>query len=156
MEIIKPYCESEEYSNRYTQSFDKTKITIVKAGKEYNVYDYIQAQREDTEIYPTLEKYGNIKALERPAKEVYADVSNALELRDLLDQDKKLEELFYSLPLEERREFDNDFYKFKANGLEYYNKKAIKEIEKNRKLREEQENTPVKVEITNNTAKDKE
>ena len=47
---------------RMAQDFNKEEITVTKAGKEINVYNFIQENREDTEIYPTLEKYGE-KAL---------------------------------------------------------------------------------------------
>lgn len=152
--IIKPFCENKERSNKYAQNYDRKKIMITKAGKTYNLYDSIQAAREDTEIYPTLEKYGNLETMgdKKNTQMIYADISEALDLRGLYNQDLKLKEIFENLPAKERNQFGNDFYNFKENGLQVYEKKATEEraqyqkmIEENEKLR----NQPQKVEIVN-------
>ena len=116
-----------EYLNwrdRAQQSFDKEKITIKKAGKEYNVYDMIQEARVDTEIYPTLEKYGCLDKIICEPSGVYADLREAMDLRSIYDQQKKAEELWYQLPLEVRKDFDHSPKKFAENGLEYFRQKA--------------------------------
>lgn len=150
--FIKPYTENEDRSKKYAQEYDKEKITLTQAGRTFNLYDYIQEQREDTEIYPTLEKYGNLEIMERPANEIASEFEGSLELRDLYDQEIKLKELFESLPLEERREFDMNYYKFKEYGLEFYTDKANKEIklaEEQRAAQIEESKKPIKVEVTN-------
>lgn len=140
-EFIMPYTETKERSDKFAQSFDRKKITLTKAGQTFNLYDYIQAQREDTEIYPTLEKYGNLEIISRPATEVFADVSDAMDLRSLYDQDRRLNDIFEGLPLKEREYFNHDFYKFKENGLKYYEEKAKNEI-KQKQTETEQKNIP--------------
>lgn len=127
--FIKPFTETKERSEKYAQNFDKEKITITMKGQTFNMYDYIQAGREDTEIYPTLEKYGNLQPLERPAEDIIADFSANMDLRDLAEQENRLRTLFDNLPLKEKQIFKNDYYRFKTDGLDYYTKKAQKEIE---------------------------
>jgi len=137
LEFIRQYQEPKDWSDKHAQKIERVQIT--KSGKTFDLYDYIQEQREDTEIYPTLEKYGNIEKLERPAREIYTDLTNALDLRGLFDQDKKLQALFYSLPLEERKEFDQDFYTFKEKGLDFYLAKAEKEIKDKQQQQQQQQ-----------------
>lgn len=138
--FVKPFTETKERSEKFAQNFDKEKITITMKGKIFNLYDYIQAGREDTEIYPTLEKYGNLQVLERPAEEIIADFSENMDLRDLAEQDNRLRILFENLPLKEKQVFKNDFYKFKAEGLNYYTEKAKKEIAQQQQT--QQQNVP--------------
>lgn len=155
--FLKPFeVDTEEHSNKFTQTFD-LKETVERAGKTYVRYDEIQANREDTEIYPTLEKYGNIQVMERPANEKYIDMSNALDLRNLYEQEIKLKEMFENLPLKERREFNMNFYEWKQRGLEYYEKKAENEIltaQKQRQEEIEESKKPIKV-IIDDTVKEK-
>lgn len=117
----------KSYSKEHTQSFDREKIVLTKCGKTFNVYDFIQSGREDTEIYPTLEKYGCIDRMIVDYPQVFADLTQAKDLRGLYDQDIALRNIFDSLPLEERRLFNHDFYTFKEQGLSYFEqkKKAI-------------------------------
>lgn len=116
------------YTDQHVQSFDKDKITITKCGKTFNMYDFIQSGREDTEIVPTLEKYGCLDRMQVSAQGTYADITNAMDLRSLYDQEIELKNIFESLPLEERRIFNHDFYDFKQNGLKYFEEKAQVEL----------------------------
>lgn len=154
IEIIKPYDEKRlnKLSKESVQNFDRKKIEITKAGKTYNVYDSIQANREDTEIYPTLEKYGNLEKMERTASENQQKISEIMTIGDLMMKDRQLQEFFEDLPSKERNKFDNDFYLFKKNGFSYYQKLAQEEIKKANELKKRQEeikNKPIKVEVTN-------
>lgn len=98
------------------QEFDKENITFVKAGKKYNVYDLIQEGREDTEIYPTLEKYGCIDRLKLNTEEVYADVRGLHSLRNSMDQVNKANEIWMNLPVETRAEFNHSKREFVERG----------------------------------------
>ena len=69
---------------RMAQDFNKEEITVTKAGKEINVYNFIQESREDTEIYPTLEKYGCIDRMVINEPDVYSDLRNIKDLRNSL------------------------------------------------------------------------
>ena len=138
--IIKQWTETKERSNQYAQKYDKEKITIIKGGKERNVYDMIQEAREDTEIYPTLEKYGVLNSMATDKKLIYADISEALSYQDLSEQDARLNTIFEELPAKERNKFDNDFYKFKANGLKVYEEEAkinLKKLEEQQKIEQQ-------------------
>lgn len=108
---------------RMAQSFDKNSITLKKAGKTYNVYDKIQENREDTEIYPTLEKYGCIDRMMLNTQGVYADFQEFKGLREMKDQQIKADEMFYNLPLDVRIKFQNDKNLFMRDG-----EKWIKEV----------------------------
>lgn len=108
---------------RMAQSFNKNSITLTKAGKTYNVYDKIQENREDTEIYPTLEKYGCIDRMMLDKKGVYADFQDFKGLREIKEQQIKADEMFYSLPLDVRIQFQNDKNLFMRDG-----EKWIKEV----------------------------
>lgn len=139
--FIGQYQESKERSNQFAQKYDRKKIMITKGGKTYNLYDSIQAAREDTEIYPTLEKYGSLQCMERTGKQIYADVSEALDLQGMYNQDLKLREIFDNLPSQERRIFGNDYYNFRENGLAYYEQKAKEEIKAKQKDQQPTANT---------------
>lgn len=82
--FIKPFAPR----NRVQQDFDRTKITYVKCGKEINIYDEIQANRVDTEIIPTLRKYGNLKPLEVDYKGMYGEFQK-MDLRDVFELKQK-------------------------------------------------------------------
>ena len=132
---------------RMAQDFDREKITMKRAFGEVNVYDFIQEGRADTEIYPTLEKYGSIDRLkkdltEEQQKALYQDFTLIQEMGDyrgVKDYQIKANKMFYELPLEIRKEFENDINKFTKNGAQWL-KKKIDEAEA-KKLAEAQEQT---------------
>lgn len=108
-----------KWRERKTQNFDAKKITLTKAGKTYNVYDSIQENREDTEIYPTLEKYGCIDRMMLDKEGIYADFTTYKGLREMKEQQKFANEMFYNLPLDVRKKFNNDMYTFMKDGEKY-------------------------------------
>lgn len=124
---MKPQFEFMNWRERKAQKFDKSKITLTKAGKTYNVYDKIQEGREDTEIYPTLEKYGCIDRMMLDSQGVYADFQNFNDLRDLKDQQNLATNMFYNLPLETRKEFNNNINTFVKEGEKWLKNKIEEE-----------------------------
>lgn len=124
--------------SRKNQDFDKNNIFIEKNGKKINVYQMIQENREDTEIYKVLEKYGCIDKIKVDEKSIYADLTAITDLRGVVTQQKKADELWKSLPVEFRKEFANSKENFLENG-EKYLKKIITEKEKI-KINEERNN----------------
>ena len=120
---MKPKFEFMNWRERKAQKFDKSKITLTKAGKTFNVYDKIQEGREDTEIYPTLEKYGCIDRMMLNKQGVYADFQNFNDLRDLKDQQNMATNMFYNLPLETRKEFNNNINTFVKEGEKWLKNK---------------------------------
>lgn len=127
---------------RMAQKFDREKIFIEKCGKKINVYDAIQAANEDCEIYEVLEKYGCIDRIKRDDEAMYADVTQLQSLGDLrgvMEQKKMAEQMFYNLPLEVRREYDNDLNKFTTEApkrMEAWQKaKKAEELRKTEELK---------------------
>lgn len=117
-----------KWRNRKQTGYDRKKITIKMAGKEFNVYDWIQEAREDTEIVPTLEKYGCIEGhIKIDPEKVYGDFTQMKGLRNMLDQQKMAEQMFYDLPLETRLKFNNNMYEFADKGEEWLKSEIEKE-----------------------------
>lgn len=145
---MKPKFEFMNWRERKTQKFDKSKITLTKAGKTYNVYDKIQEGREDTEIYPTLEKYGCIDRMILNSQGVYADFKNFKDLRDLKDQQNMATNMFYNLPLETRKEFNNNINTFLKEGEKWLKNKI--EAEKPKVEQPKVEIEKPKIEINTN------
>lgn len=84
------------------QTFDKEKIFLKKNGQEFNLDKFIQEQREDTEIYAVIEKYGGpetaAEILGQKRTPTYGDVSDApKDLRQFINKcneaDEKLQEM---------------------------------------------------------------
>lgn len=117
---------------RMAQDFDKDSITLTKAGKTFNVYDKIQENREDTEIYPTLEKYGCIDRMMLNTQGVYADFQEFKGLREMKEQQIKADQMFNSLPLDVRIKFQNDKNLFMRDGEKWVKELIKAEEEKNK------------------------
>lgn len=125
--------ENRNFRERSQQKFDRKKIFFERNGKKINVYDFIQEGREDTEIYPTLEKYGCIDKMMLNKEDVYADYTQLQEMQDLRgikDFENKAKQMFYNLPLEVRKEFDNDINKFTKGADEFVAKLKKEDEEK--------------------------
>lgn len=127
------------WRERKQQHFDKENITLTKANKTFNVYDYIQEGREDTEIEPTLKKYGCIPTIREDNEALYQSFGEYKDLRGVLDQKIKAEQMFYSLPVETREKFGNDINKFTKEGGTYVKKIIDAEIAKKAALKAEEE-----------------
>lgn len=112
---------------RFNQDFDKDKIFLTKAGKKFNVYDFIQEGRVDTEIEPTLKKYGCVPVYTQDTESMYQDFTAAQDLRGVLDRKIAAENAFYNLPIEVRREFDHNIDNFMKNGEKYIKDRIEKE-----------------------------
>lgn len=117
------------WREKKAKEFNRENIFIEKAGVKYNVYDMIQEAREDTEIVPTLEKYGCLEGhMQIDPQKMYADFTGLSDLRGILDAKINAENLFYKLPIEERQHFNNDINQFTKNGKSYFENK-IKEAQ---------------------------
>ena len=123
---------------RMQQDFDAETIEVIKAGKKINVYQSIQENREDTEIYPTLEKYGciedTIKAMEKNKQEIYQDLRGIKDLRGVLQQQQEAQNLWDNLPLEVRREFGHNSNEFMEKGENWLKNKIDAEIKANQPI----------------------
>ena len=112
---------------RVQQSFDLEKITFLRAGKPVNLYNYIQEQTEDTDIYKTLEKYGCLDTLELSNEMIFGDFEKCLDLRDIYEQDLAFKNLWNSLPIKVREQFHNNRLEFMKNGEEWLKSEIAKE-----------------------------
>lgn len=121
------------------QDFDREKIFIEKAGKKINVYDAIQAANIDTEIYEVMKKYNCVeneasKLMEERGgmKGIYADLSvlmaNAQTLGDIMNINKKAEQMFNELPSEIREKYGQNLEQFLID-VETSSKKLEKQKE---------------------------
>lgn len=148
--------EKFNWRERKQQNFDKEKIFIEKCGKKINVYDMIQEAREDTEIYPTLEKYGCIDKMMLNHEDVYTDYTELQKMRDLRgikDYQIQANNMFYNLPPEVRKEFDNDINKFTKGADKYIERLKAEDAKKLAETtQQETVTTKPKVEVTAPTA----
>lgn len=109
------------------QTFDPKKNVINKKGQKINLYDFIQENREDTELYPTLEKYGCIDKIIIDKPKVYAEFKQLMGLREMHEQEKRANELWEALPFDIRKEFANDKLNFMQNGENWLKTKIADE-----------------------------
>lgn len=122
------------------QTFDPEKNVINKKGQMINLYDFIQENREDTEIYPTLEKYGCLDKIIVDKPKIYADFQELMGLREIHEQERKAQRLWENLPIDVRKEFANDRLNFMQNG-----EKWLKEQIKAEKNKTQQATKPTEV-----------
>lgn len=101
---------------RKQSSYDPEKIFIHKAGKDINVYDMIQEASEDTDIYKTLEKYGTIDSMYKYDKAVYGEFEELMSLTDVLEINRKANQLWEQLPAGVREQFHNNPEELIKNG----------------------------------------
>lgn len=135
----------EEKTNQYiprhiSRNYKKTAQSIPvpmlkKGGKEFNLYEYIQAETEGTNLYEVLEKYGSIKPMELDLPNLYADISEFKDLRNEIDKITKAEEMWLNIPLETRRKYNHSKREFVEKGMddlkkEYEKQQAQIEAEK--------------------------
>lgn len=103
----------------------------------------IQEGRDDTEIIPTLQKYGCLEGhIGIDNSKMFGDFTQLTDLRGVLDAKNKAEDMFYALPLDIRQDFNNNINDFTKNGAKYFAKKMEEE---QAKLKQKQE--PVQTEL---------
>lgn len=105
------------------QSFDKDKITVTKAGKTYNQYEFIQTANVDTDIYEVMKKY-NLQQDEAVEymnskggiKGIYADLTKfqeeCINKGDLTKYQEKANEMFELLPADIKSKYENNLEQF--------------------------------------------
>lgn len=98
--------------------------TFEKFGKTIDIQEYIEAGREDTEIYPCLEKYGCLKPLERTPSEIYGDFTQYNDLRGNMEKAKKIKEMWNNIDNKVKNEFNNDMNEFIDRGMSWAKSKV--------------------------------
>lgn len=111
-----------------SQTFSKDP-KIKRNGKMISINDEIQKNREDTEIYPLIDKYGCIEKIPMDTQVIQGDISSIKDLRSLKDQQIAVENLWNTLPLDVRKQFGNDLNNFYNNGEAWINNVIAKENE---------------------------
>lgn len=133
-------------SSDYGANFDKEKITFLRSGKAVNLYDYIQSQNQDLEVYEVLERTGSLDSMNKSTQQIYADFTNAMSLRNICDQKVEVNNIFETLPINVKRIFNNDVKNFIENGEKYFTdiikeqKKVAEVIKKAEEKPKEEEN----------------
>lgn len=112
---------------KITQSFDLKKISFLRAGKPVNLYNYIQENTKDTDIYQVLEKYGCLDTLELSNEMIFGEFEKVMDLRDIYEQDQEFKNLWNSLPLKVRNAFNNNRLNFMKNGENWLKEQIAKE-----------------------------
>ena len=98
--------------------------TFIKYGKEYDIQEYIEASREDTEIIPCLEKYGCLKPMELNAQGLYGDFTKYNDLRSTMEKKIQIENMWNQLDTKVKNEFNNDMNEFIDRGMEWAERKV--------------------------------
>lgn len=127
MTTIKYNKSAQPVRERKCQEFDREKIFIKKAGKEINVYDMIQANSVDTDIYKTLEKYGSIESMYKYDKAVFGEFDKLYSLTDILEIKKQADNLWLQLPAGVREQFHNNVDELLKNGQKWLETEKAKE-----------------------------
>ena len=112
----------DNYKSTIEQNWDREKITIKRNGKNINLYDMIQENKGDSDIYECLQKYGTLQPITLDYPGFYAEFEQTMTIKDSLELQNKIQDLFDGLPKEERAKFNNSVHQFKDQGLEYYKK----------------------------------
>lgn len=114
--IAQPKCE--KIVPTYGKEIDKDgKVRVVETGKT-NLYEKIQASKEDTLIYNILDRFkaGDVSVLQKH-QGVYADLTNMpTTLAEAQQSLINAENYFNSLPLEVRSDFNHSFSEFLASA----------------------------------------
>ena len=114
--IAQPKCD--KIVPTYGEKIDKDgKVHVVETGKT-NLYEKIQASKDDTLIYNILDRFaaGDVSVLQRH-QGVYADLTDMP--KTLAEAQQSLitaENYFNKLPLDVRAEFNHSFSEFLASA----------------------------------------
>lgn len=108
-----------------SKGIDLGEPTIEIKGAKIKVRDWINENNTDCEIYETLEKYGIInvrKMNDEELKAIASEIGN-MNLMEAMDRLKEGEKIWKDLPLEMRKEFNNDVEEFIKNGEKWVKEK---------------------------------
>lgn len=118
------------------------KAVVEQAGKKINWKKFTQENNVDLDIYEVREKYDGQYAnrLKYDAEIEKAEIDHTMTLEKVYERNKAIRNQWLSLPLEVRKEFDNDINNFTDNGQKWLNDKVQKIVqerkEKEAKIKE--------------------
>lgn len=116
--------------NRKITVFEK-EIFINMGGKKIDIRKMIKKNAEDTGIYEQIEKYG-INPIDKVSiEDVVMDFTTiAGDLRTAIEKGQLAKQMFKNLPMEVRKEFNNDENLFMQQGENWFTKKMTEIKEK--------------------------
>lgn len=119
------------------KKFIDTSKCVIQAGKVINWKKFTQENNKDLNIYEVLEKYDGkyVNRLKYDPEIEKAEIDHTLTLDKVFDRQQRLKEQFLNLPLEVRKEFNNDINEFTDRGQTWLDEK-VKVIQKERKEKE--------------------
>lgn len=119
------------------KKFIDTEKCVIQAGKTINWKKFTQENNKDLNIYEVLEKYDGkyVNRLKYDPEIEKAEIDHTLTLDKVFDRQEKIKEQFLNLPLEVRKEFNNDINEFTDRGQAWLDEK-VKVIQKERKEKE--------------------
>lgn len=122
---------------------------IKRDGKEVSIKDHVQTFKDDCEIYTLIEKYGSIKEIPMETAIIEGDISSIKNLRDIKEAEIAEKRLWEKLPLNIRKEFNNDMYDFRKNGQKWVKEQLKKEAEiiKNQNMQQMQNKSKEQVNV---------
>lgn len=134
MTTLKNFRNKNDIQKIEGKTFDKKNIHFIRKGQKINVYDFIQSGREDTEIYPMIEKYGIIKTnkdLEKPL--LYGEFTELQNLRDVQEKMILADNLWDRMSLEQRKFYHNNKMEFVRYPTKYadFKKEQLQNIRDN-------------------------
>uniref|UniRef100_A0AAU8AVU1 Internal scaffolding protein n=1 Tax=Dulem virus 150 TaxID=3145627 RepID=A0AAU8AVU1_9VIRU len=100
---------------RASQKFNRDAIHIVQKGQKLYLTELMEANREDTEVYPTLEKYGCIEKCCKQSPLEFGEQLNP-DLMTAVEIMRKGEEIWSSLNIKTREFYENSKEKFIQNA----------------------------------------
>lgn len=116
--------------NRKITHFEN-EITITIGGKKQNIRKMIAKASEDTGIYEQIEKYGIDVNTQPTIEETVMDFTAIKgDLRTAIERGMAAKEMFKRLPINVRKEFNNDENLFMEQGVAWMDKKYQEFIEK--------------------------
>lgn len=137
---------------RAQQKFDTDSIYIEKAGQHINMQEFINANNEDAELIPTLEKYKCIDKIVKqdPSELNFGEENQNLNLMDAMNIMDKAREVWNGLNHATRAYYHNDVREFIKN-FEKDRAKAIQQkLDFENKQKELEKANKEKMEVTNN------
>lgn len=132
--------------------------TVVQAGKVINWKKFTQENNVDLDIYEVREKYDGqyVNRLKYDPEIGKVEIDHTMTLEKVYERNKAIKNQWLNLPLEIRKEFDNDINNFIDNGQKWLNNKVEKIVKERQakeaeiKKREEERQRKIKEEEQNN------
>lgn len=120
--------------NKVKKDETKSQKFIKRDGKYISLQDFINENNRECTIYDVLKIYkGDMvltqQKLNRYSQTISDELAGIKGLKEALDMQNRADKVWLELPLEIRKEFNNDINKFRQNGLNWANTKIKERLE---------------------------